>query len=696
MILEKLIIDNFRQYLGRQEVVFASGRTRNVTLIHGETGFGKTCFINSLLWGFYGADGLTGDLPKPENIIPDSIRENCADPNSAVSSVRIVFKHSDQSYDLTRSITLAEERASEGERTKVELAIRRADGQSFISEGREAQKIIDQILPRDLRELVFFNGENINELAMDKNAAKVREAVRGIMGLQLLDQTLEDLKSSGVRGKLTKELSENTDQETSALIENQNILEQKLEAKRKELATCRENQAACAEALAAINNRLDANREAHQLQQRRTVLKAELGGLEKSLQDLEKRLSEMLANDGYTLFCEDLLVKGKAITHRLRAEGRIPARVMNDFIHDLLKAQVCICGTHMPEGGELWKKVEEQLTKAGDPEFNRAVGELDKAIGVIESSIPRTRENLGRLVADRSAVVNRIAKVRDELEEIKEQLGSKDDEEVHKLESARENKEIERNQLLIDEGSLSTQITNLETALRTLSSQIQSKQQMRVEAQRAQRRLERLSQVISLLEEILRLESEELRIELGREIERIYRSISLHDYKLQLTDQFTLRLTKLTPTDGGQVTVDVATSTGQRQIMSLVFIASLVALAKRRNEIPTILRDLQGGDYPLVMDSPFGAINEEYRANVSRHIPELAPQTIILVSSSQYSGDVERELGASNRVGRRYVLRYHAGTKRPDASDKVFIAGREISIYQQNDLEKTQILEVEL
>ena len=74
MILKKLVLDNFRQYLGRQEIVFASQKQKNVTIIHGENGFGKTCFLNALLWGFYGADGLTKDLPKPEHIIPDSVR----------------------------------------------------------------------------------------------------------------------------------------------------------------------------------------------------------------------------------------------------------------------------------------------------------------------------------------------------------------------------------------------------------------------------------------------------------------------------------------------------------------------------------------------------------------------------------------------------------------------------------------------
>lgn len=695
MILEKLTIDSFRQYLGRQEMIFATGKAKNVTLIHGENGFGKTCFLNALLWGFYGRDGLTADLPKPENIIPDSVRENCGDPHAAVASIKINFKHGDQSYILLRSISLADERDSKGEKTKLELAIRRTDGQTFNTDGREAQKIIDQMLPRDLRELVFFNGERIDHFAMEENAEDVRDAVRGLLGLKLIAQTIDDLKSQNVRGKLRTELRDNTDEETADLLATQARLENDLQSNRTGLTACRKNQAACADDLASISNRLEANREAHQLQQRRSVLDAELADRQKALQELEKRLSELLANDAYTLFCTELVTKGKSITHRLRAEGRIPARVMNDFIHDLLKAQVCICGNHMPEGSEAWKKVEEQLTKAGDPEFNRAVGDLDKAIGVIEGSINQTRNNLGRLVEERSNAVNRIAQIHEELTDIKEQLGSKEDQEVHKLEDAREKAELRRNELLVEEGSLTTKIGTLEGELENVAKQISAKQQKAAEAQRAQRRLERLEQVITLLEQILQLESEDLRTELGREVERAFRAISLHDYRLQLTDQFTLRLTKLIPSDGGQVPVDVATSTGQRQVMSLVFIASLVALAKRRNEIPTILRDLQGGDFPLVMDSPFGQLGKEFRAAVARHIPELAPQLIILVSSTQYAGDVERELGQSERVGRRYVLRYHAPIKRADANDKVTIAGRELTIFQKDDTEHTQLTEVD-
>ncbi len=95
------------------------------------------------------------------------------------------------------------------------------------------------------------------------------------------------------------------------------------------------------------------------------------------------------------------------------------------------------------------------------------------------------------------------------------------------------------------------------------------------------------------------------------------------------------------------------------------------------------------------MDSPFGQLGKEFRSAVARHIPELAPQLIILVSSTQYAGDVERELGQGDRVGRRYILRYHASTKRDDANDKVTIAGREFTIFQKDETEHTQLTEVD-
>jgi len=52
MMLEKISSGQlFRQFRGRQEIVFSNLQSRNVTLIHAENGFGKTALLNALLWG---------------------------------------------------------------------------------------------------------------------------------------------------------------------------------------------------------------------------------------------------------------------------------------------------------------------------------------------------------------------------------------------------------------------------------------------------------------------------------------------------------------------------------------------------------------------------------------------------------------------------------------------------------------------
>ena len=55
MKIDQIKISNFRSYKGLVKVDFEdSSENRNITLISGKNGFGKTSFLTSLIWGFYG------------------------------------------------------------------------------------------------------------------------------------------------------------------------------------------------------------------------------------------------------------------------------------------------------------------------------------------------------------------------------------------------------------------------------------------------------------------------------------------------------------------------------------------------------------------------------------------------------------------------------------------------------------------
>ena len=63
--MKKLKLKNFRQFYREQTIEFSKSSNRNVTVIHGENGSGKTALLNAFSWCFYGKI----DLPNPNNLI---------------------------------------------------------------------------------------------------------------------------------------------------------------------------------------------------------------------------------------------------------------------------------------------------------------------------------------------------------------------------------------------------------------------------------------------------------------------------------------------------------------------------------------------------------------------------------------------------------------------------------------------------
>jgi len=53
MKIEALMIKNFRQFLGEVSIEFSTDEVRNVTVIHGANGAGKTSLLNAFKWCFY-------------------------------------------------------------------------------------------------------------------------------------------------------------------------------------------------------------------------------------------------------------------------------------------------------------------------------------------------------------------------------------------------------------------------------------------------------------------------------------------------------------------------------------------------------------------------------------------------------------------------------------------------------------------
>ncbi len=693
MILEKLIVENFRQFRGRQEIVFSDIRDRNVTLIHAENGFGKTALLNALLWGFYGHDGLTPDVAHKERIIHEGTAAKAKDPEQTTATVTIRYQHEGVKYTLTRSLSLAVQLV-DPKKTLITLEVLR-DGQTLTE--RMPQAKIQSMMPDGISQFLFFNGERIDHLAMEESAPRVTDAIQQMLGLKLLRSAIEDLKHQNVRGKLRTELRDCTSDEKAALLDEQTRVDEQITQLGEKKSLTQQNLDAIDDDIQKVSAKLEANRVAHELQAKRESLEKQQRQLSEREAAISKRLGQLVAEDGYTLFSDGLVQRGREIMARLRAENKIPARVLNSFLYELLERGRCICTRHLTDGSEERKAVEELLTIAGDQHFNNAVGALDNAIGVIEGVLQRTRENLQESNRERLKIREELVMIGETLEDIHQKLGSKEDEEVHELEDTRHKLQLQRDEAITELGRIDGKLQELAARRDALRDQIQRLEDNEEAAKRAQRRLDAVEESVALLESILAFEIEDMRPILNDEINSHFKKIIDRGYWAELSEDFVLSIRKSVAVQEGtdDQVLDVAQSTGQRQVTSLVFIASLVSLARRRGEIPTIIKGLTGAEYPMVMDSPFGQLSTRFREGVARWLPDLAPQVIIFASSTQYEGAVANVLRQSKRIGKRYYLSYHGPHLQPDARQELIIEGRHLEQYFESPEEYTEIIEVD-
>ena len=97
--------------------------------------------------------------------------------------------------------------------------------------------------------------------------------------------------------------------------------------------------------------------------------------------------------------------------------------------------------------------------------------------------------------------------------------------------------------------------------------------------------------------------------------------------------------------------------------------------------------------FPIVMDSPFGSLDEIYRRQVAKSIPKLANQLIILVTKTQWRGEVQEE--TNHYIGTEYVLVYYS--PKPDCEqDTIVLNGVSYPLVKSspNQFEYTKIIEV--
>ena len=187
MIITKLTFHNFGVYAGNNVFEFESSKP--VVLIGGMNGRGKTTFLEGVLLALYGANSFAYSESKYSSY-GQYLKAfvNTAD-GSLETYVELEFKlenETDERYLIRRSWP------GNGQRTRETIQVKK-DGQDNTFLTDNWAMFIENILPSGLSSFFFFDGEKIAELAVENTNVQMKESIKTLLGISVLDLLDNDI-----------------------------------------------------------------------------------------------------------------------------------------------------------------------------------------------------------------------------------------------------------------------------------------------------------------------------------------------------------------------------------------------------------------------------------------------------------------------------------------------------------------------
>ncbi|WP_417876425.1 DNA sulfur modification protein DndD [Winogradskyella sediminis] len=207
MKISKIKLNNFRIYKGQNELDLLSRGDKNITVIAGKNGFGKTTFLTSLIWCFYGKlmtqveDKYKKDIKNIggyDNYLLSLVNRDSKDESSeSTFTVEVELQDLLIPSIPCRTVNIKRTYSLKTKQETLQILIDGDENELTKDVGFEVF-INDFILPREIAKFFFFDAEKIVSLAEAKSKAELRslsKAYSEVLGIKKYEELKNNLES---------------------------------------------------------------------------------------------------------------------------------------------------------------------------------------------------------------------------------------------------------------------------------------------------------------------------------------------------------------------------------------------------------------------------------------------------------------------------------------------------------------------
>ena len=656
MILKKIVLKNFRQFRGSQEIEFAGNGDSNVTVIFGENGRGKTGIFRALMFCLWGERRLSQDAQVDDRelyLVNYPEMQANADQKKPVESYVITeFLHEGQKVQIKRSILgLLENGEVIQEDKGVRLVTQDDAGNSITTRNpNEIVQVVGGIMDKGLREYFLFDGEKIERLtrASAEQRREVSAGVRKLLDIDTLETAIKATKSlkkhfdlelenraTGEYGQVIQRLREN-EEKTSELERRASVIDEELRHAEQEKKH--------------VDAELEKINEIRDLLLYRTNLEDKIQDLES---ELKGYLQEMKKRSGKTalLLVKETAEKVFANVDKRKQKHEIPSEIRRDLIDRLIADGRCICGTCLEPNSEEYRKILAWRNRTTDTITEDSMLNLWRYLSGVRSHYEDIWVATEALLQKYALKKNDLQLAIRELEELKERLGTSERADAVKLEKHRQ--KIERKIFQLEE-----EYEQIKRDLVELNEEKDQLTHQRKEIERDQgirdemaKRADLASATHDALKNIHEEFAGETRDLIGTTATEYFRELLDEEGKKTLREIVVDSDYSIQVYDHWQKPFLANISAGQRQIMSIAFIAALARTAAGKDIL----------EMPLFMDTPFGRLSHEHRRNLLENVPKWCAQWVLLATDTEFGRLEARILRDTKKWNKFYILKGTGG-----------------------------------
>lgn len=636
MIIKRLTLNNFGVYAGQNSFEFTSDKP--IVLVGGMNGRGKTTFLEAILLALYGSNSIAykeSNYSTYGKYLRSYINKSSWSQQASVELEFVMSESTGREYVINRKWDSLSRRTAETITVK-------ENGQYSEFLTKNWAMFIENILPSALSSFYFFDGEKIAELAVDDTNVQMKESIRSMLGISVLDVLKNDL------GRVLRKSSKKTSHgragmDLEELRQKKEELEIALQKTNKDIEKITQDVAKKQNEIEELHHQYelkggDVIEQRKALMQKRSDLLAEI--------DQNQALLIDASADALPL----VLVKDLILDIKLQAEDEHNDLIMQQAMGqiEILLQEYSVHHTESYPHNKAFVNFVKEMSEAAATE--PLYGVSDHALFQLNSLI---EEILTQVTSSTKQLLERKGALQKNLDEVESYLSLDINEKVlSELFTDIREQEMELVQLNVELTSKQQERTTINGALMAASSEFSKA----VEAYLANEELLDDSDRMMRYSNIALHIAEEFTVELQKRKTGVLADTITACYKKLANKKNLIQKIVMDPRSldiaylddlGKNVSKD-SLSAGEKQLMVIAILWALAICSKKK--------------LPVIIDTPLSRLDSMHRTSlVTTYFPQASEQTIILSTDSEIDHTYYNMMKES--VGDEFTLSYSEETK---------------------------------